>query len=114
MCYQRITRGFDDRFWWSHHSAHSYMMVSMFDIFIKNHVGYPMSFKCKHTKKANCDCGSKKWESKLEIMRDGFKAAVEWEDLPYGRNGDKKRKLLEKKFKNGMKLYTLHYFSLWD
>jgi hypothetical protein len=115
MMRQRVNRGFDDRFWWSHHDTHSTMMVGMFDQFLKHHMGYPMMYECKHKKKrGGCDCGNKKWETDLKVMRDGFKAALEWEDLDYGKKSDKKRKLIEARFKKGMELYTRFYFNLWD
>lgn len=101
--WQRLTRGFDGRMWWSHYYTHSEMMVAVLDEYIKHHIGHPSHME------------SSEWEKILVDIRDGFQAILEIEDkLPWGDDSSDEYKALDEKFRNGMALYTKHYRNLWD
>ncbi len=108
--WQRLTRGFDDHWYWSFHTQ-------MTD----------QTLKCmKKLKEINqVDPNWKPHAPKYDLTYNqfldkiiaGFEAAKEIDDDAYfveGKIDMKKYKQLEKQFAEGMKYFTVFYFNLWD
>lgn len=118
--WQRVFKGYDDPSVWSHHSVMAKTTTKILRELAENKVGCPMDLYDSKKKKDECH----KWKNILIEMAEGFEAATAIDNMDYFTEGvsgkydkkesDKKRKILEKKFDKGMKLYHDHYFSLWD
>lgn len=52
----------------------------------------------------------KGWDTRLRIIREGFEAAKEMDELP----GADHYKVLKRRMDKGLKMFAAHYLSLWD
>lgn len=119
MAYQRVFRGWDDRYWWGHHHEHSRITLEALKHFRKKHMGSPSQFFGFDT--TNED-GHAKWDEILDKMIAGFQAAIDIDDVhiltssgEYDHKATQKEiKRLEKIQNDGLKLYVKWYRSLWD
>lgn len=95
---QRIVRGWDDRYWWSHRDIHAKITAEALDVMIKECHGYPH------------DLTMREWKKILREMRDGFRAVGEMDSLVnFTKVHDHRLKI-----KRGLDLYAKHYLDLWD
>lgn len=116
---QRGWRGYSDRDNWSIDSyLNQWMPTALRNL--KRGYGYPVDmfpkeyqFSSDEIPKEVCDAAYLKWQYTLERMARGFEAAAALtEELP---NPDSPRhKELTREMEMGLKLFTEHYFSLWD
>jgi hypothetical protein len=117
--WQRVFRGFDNRYWWSHHHEHSRLTHQALTIFRREHVGSPSQFFDFNT--SNED-GHKKWEDVLDDMIAGFQAAMDMEEVYITNEAGeydfeasrKEEERLRKIMDKGLKLYIKYYKNLWD
>jgi len=104
--WQRVFRGYDDRWYWSLNSALEEVVPKCVRHMKENCTGCPEEFYDKKTD--SC----KKWEDILENIARGFEASREIEDeLLY--KGDKFMKLYKER-KEGLQLFVDNFTSLWD
>ncbi len=107
--WQRVFRGWDDPAWYSFYSEHSRRTIETLTYLKKNHNGHPGQMS-----------GSEEWVAILDKMIDGFMAAdsisrMEYHDGAHTHEErEAKREAMQKRFENGMVLFTEYYFHLWD
>lgn len=121
--WQRVTKGYDNVDVFGLHSRHTERMIKLLTEVKKDKHGVPGSMLGPACGKSDdCECleeGSKKWEATIDKMIEGFKAAEALDNMDYMEGAktpeewEPKRRALEKKFNQGMMLFTEHYFSLW-
>ncbi len=105
---QRGMRGYSDSDVWNWCGHHSKVMVGVLQYLRKYKHGYP----------AGLTPG--KWAKKLEVMEQGFQAAIDEEnDYTSYKTLSKKeyRKLIfqrQRKLMLGLKYFRTYYYSLWD
>jgi hypothetical protein len=105
---QRGRRGWSERDVWGWFAHHSEMMVGVLQYLRKHKHGYPIGLT------------PGKWAKKLEVMEQGFQAAIDEENdyTSYKRLSRKDhRKLIfsrRRKLMLGLKYFRTHYYSLWD
>lgn len=108
--YRLITRGYTNYDVYEMHYSHSVRMIKLLKNLRENKVGYPSNLT------------PEKWNNILSDMIDGFQASIDIDEIEYDpkyykMNGEwdyTEYNKLHKKFKKGMKLFTKHYFNLWD
>lgn len=120
--YQRVVRGYDDKFVWGFAGELPELMVKVLKQFKKTHVGSPALRKedlwsaKKKKQKINIH---QYWDGILQKMIDGFSATEIMEkDYLFGeiKSAEQKKayKRLKKEEKEGMELFIKHYGSIWD
>lgn len=97
--WQRVFKGYDDRWTWSTYSMLTDTMIKALSGLKKCHYGYPSRLK-----------NNKEWNQVLRDIIKGFKAA----EKISGTFNAKKIKAWDKDFQKGMKLFVKYFFSLWD
>ena len=119
MAWQRVFRGYDDRYWWSHFHEHSRITLEALKTFRAKHMGSPSQFFGFNTTNEE---GHAKWDEILDKTIAGFQASIDMDDVYIvDKNGEydskatqKEIKRLEKIQNEGLQLYVKHYRNLWD
>ena len=72
----------------------------------------PAALKRLENNKIGCPCGMtpRGWRTRLRIMRDGFEAARAMGDI----FDAKQYRQLKRRLDKGLKVFSVHYLSLWD
>ena len=106
--WQRVFRGFDDRWYWGLYNQLEWIIPKVIRWMKKNHHGCPSNLYDKTRKRNQCW----KWTEILEKIAQGFEASekIDREVLWKGKRYEK----LNKKRKEGMKLFSKFFRSLWD
>ena len=94
FCYQRLTRGFDDRDLWSLDVTIAKFVLPRLRVFKDIHKGYPG------------ELDSNKWDSTITTMIEAFEEIVSddyYSFLNY-----------KTKIEPGLKLFAKYFCSLWD
>lgn len=116
MAWQRVFRGFDDTYWWGHHSSHAEMTAQAMRILASHKHGCPGELWDDVKDGDPCH----QWKAILIEIAEGFEAATAIDNLDYMGEFDSPREwklkehALKKKFNNAMVLYRKWYFNLWD
>jgi len=104
--YQRVTRGYDNTWWWGLCETMPDTMVKVLTEFRTRHMGYPMGMTMKT------------WDATLEKMIEGWKAAQRMKSDEYFWLSPEEHKAKwdadKKVFEAGMKVFTKYFFNLWD
>lgn len=111
--WQRVFRGYDNRYWWSHFSEHSVMTRDALQVFRDRHVGSPTLLY---------DDNHEQWNTILDKMIAGFQATIDICDVHVLDDAGKydfeatrqEVTRLTAIQTEGLTLYTKHYNSLWD
>jgi len=98
MKYQILTRGYSDRMVYGFCDYMTDLKLQLLKELKKNKQGHPPRLT------------GKKWDVVLGQIIEGFEAQVALRDVFTVKEYNK----LDKKFKEGMKLYAEHYKNLWD
>ena len=106
--WQRVFRGYDDRWHWDLFYASSRPIIENLMWLQKNHSGCPNEFYDETKKGDECH----KWEDILGKMAQGFEAGLEIDDKMLYK-GDEYDKLMEQ-YNKGMELFVKYYRGLWD
>jgi len=108
--FQRLFRGYDDRWKWGLNFAFSDVAVECLESMISNNHSYPIT--CKN---------ESEWIEILTCIKEGFEAfqLIANRDYIYKEKGKvkvNKMKLreLQEKQKMGLELFAQHYGNLWD
>lgn len=105
--WQRLFRGFDDRFYWGLYCEISEIVPKVTKWMRKNGHGCPNELFDKNNKKDECW----KWNEILLKIEKGFEALKKMDECPWNR---KEYKKLEKIYNEGTKLFLKYFRSLWD
>ena len=119
MAWQRVFRGYDDRYWWGHFHEHSRITLEALKTFRAKHMGSPSQF---FGFDSTNEQGHAQWDEILDKMIAGFQASIDMDDVyitneagEYDSKATQKEyKRLEKIQNEGLQLYIKHYRSLWD
>jgi len=105
--WQRVFRGYDDRWYWSL-DGHLNWIIPICVRKMKKGMGCPSSLYNKKNKRDEC----KEWHKILEKIAQGFEAneKIFSKYLWKGKRFEK----LDKKYKDGMKLFVKYFDNLWD
>lgn len=117
--FQRAFRGYDDRYWWGHHTAHARITIQALKKLRAERISSPSILFDINT---SSEEGHAKWDSILDAMIAGFQASLDIDDVhfttPDGEfDADKtyaERAKLKKKIDRGLRLYAKYYLNLWD
>ena len=106
--WQRVFRGYDDRWNWGLYHHLQEIIPKCVRSMKKHHIGCPGSLFDSKNKKNNCW----KWSKILEKIAKGFEAKQKISDnyLFKGKRFEK----LDRKQKEGMKLFVKYFDNLWD
>ena len=107
FAYQRLFRGYDDRWYWSIKDELTPILIDCLE-FYKKQEEYPCNFKDKE-----------EWNKIIETMIEGFKAGrdldyVMYKDFENSEDMVKEYNRLYKIKNKGMKLFAIHYSDLWN
>lgn len=106
--WQRVFRGYDDRWHWDLHYELSRVIAENLRWLQKNNHGCPNEFFDMTAKDNECH----KWSEILGKMAQGFEAIRKInEDMLF--EGDEYEKLMEQ-YNKGMELFVKYYRCLWD
>ena len=125
--FQRMFRGFDDRWYWSFYSENTEQTLKALRWMQANKHGSPYThdpdnvLTLKETEGEGEDF-HKRWEEALQCMIDGFQALADEEDVfIYGADGkydhaasEVERTRLHAIWEKGSKLFISNYRGLWD
>jgi hypothetical protein len=107
-CFQRIFRGYDDRWHWSIADELTPILIDCLNFYKKSKDGYPCDFKTRE-----------EWNNIIETMIEGFKAGRDLEYIYYKKfksddelveEYNRLRKIKDK----GKKLFAKYYDNLWS
>lgn len=132
--FQRMFRGYDDRWLWQYEQMNSELTVKILKWLQKNKHGSPfvhdpygvIDIKEEETHGENkWDVNKKfhdRWNKCLGLIIAGFEAYIKMDDVHiFDKDGkydheasEKVRKQLDKKWKTGSKLFVANYRGLWD
>lgn len=132
--FQRMFRGFDDRWYWSYYSMNAEQTLKVLKWLQKNKHGAPFTtdpdgvipIKDEDTLTENKFDVNKnhfhRWNKALGLMVAGFEALIKEEDVhilgPDGKYdhaaSQKERDRLHEKWEKGAKLFIANYRGLWD
>lgn len=121
---QRGRRGWADGDSWSIDSHLSKIIPEMIDRLKDNDHGIPMAFLGESSMKedgiwvwsVSDEEASANWNKALDKIADGFRATEKFKEYVYKNKEDYDAKEAEcdKRFREGMALFTEHFGSLWD
>jgi hypothetical protein len=109
---QRGRRGYADCDVWNFDGYLCDVIVGGLKDLRKHHSGCPTEIyeECKHNDQAT----KKEWNHRLDQMIEGFIAGRKIINLDYNWRNKKAGTILKLKYNRGMRLFTEHFFSLWD
>lgn len=93
---QRATKGFDDTETWSLYSTIARFVLPRLERFMEIGIAYPMGMS------------EEEWDNKLVIMINGFRLVVNQDDMD-----DEYSEEQQQTIKDGMELFSKHFFDLW-
>lgn len=128
--FQRMFRGFDDRWYWSYYSMNAEQTLKILRWMKEHKHGSPFThdpdnvLKTKDKSKGYeiHDSFHKRWSEALGLMIRGFEALLEEDELHLtDRKGNydhektmKAREKLMKEWEKGARLFIANYLGLWD
>lgn len=121
--FQRMFRGYDDPFVWSHYYWNSVYTIAALKELKRTHIGHPAILTEENDlhDDQSVEKNSKRWDDLLDQMIAGFEAILEEDEVHIETEGkydheksEIKRKELHDIFEKGMTLYMKYYRHLWD
>jgi hypothetical protein len=113
---QRMKYGISKKDTWNLDYYLEYVIVRGLRRLYLGHAGTPGFFIAEDNSPEAFERGAKEWEQILLKMIEGFLAARHLSNGDYSSKPNWKdlEKEYEKKFEEGMRLFTKYFFSLWD